>query len=156
MKRFFLAVFLMVAALSCIWAGSLVSKKVYMLIDQDLKSGTGFFSSTLGKIFTGDAVKVVEEKGNWIKVETEGKKMAGWVPAASVTTKKVPKKNSRTTASADEIALAGRGWNSDVENTFKGDRKKAYEIIDRMESVDLDSEKLLEFIKDGGLKEGTE
>ena len=101
-------------------------------------------------------MKVVEEKGNWVKVETDGKKMAGWIPAASVTTKKVPKKNSRTTASADEIALAGRGWNSDVENTFKGDRKKAYEIIDRMESVDLDSEILLEFIKDGGLKEGTE
>lgn len=156
MKRFGLAVFFMAATLSGIWAGSLVSKKVYMLIDQEVKSGTGFFSSSLGKIFTGDTVKVVEEKGNWVKVETDGKKLIGWIPSSSVTTKKVPKSNSRTTASADEIALAGRGWNSDIEKSFRGDMKKAYEMIDRMESINLDSEILLEFIKDGSLKEGTE
>lgn len=156
MKRLGLVVFLMAVTLSGIWAGSLVSKKVYMLIDQDVKSGTGFFSSSVGKIFTGDTVNVVEEKGTWVKVETDGKNLAGWIPASSVTTKKVPKSNSRTTANADEIALAGRGWNSDIEKSFQGNRKKAYEIIDRMESINLDPEILLEFIKDGSLKEGTE
>lgn len=156
MRRFCLVVFLSLSALSWVSAGSLVSKKVYMLVDQDLKSGTGFFSSKVGSLKTGDVANVTEEKGNWVKIEAENKVLSGWVLASCVTTKKVPKTNSRTTADAGEIALAGRGWNSSVEKSFKGIRKNAFDAIDRIEAINLDVQVLLDFIRDGGLREGAE
>ena len=84
--------------------------------------------SYLGKIVTslayGDKVTVQSQDGAWLQVTSSGQ--SGWLHNSALTKKNIVMKSgagAQTSASSGEMALAGKGFNSDVEKQFKDNHK---------------------------------
>lgn len=113
--------------------------------------------SYLGKVVTslayGDKVTVQSQSGAWLQVS--GNNQSGWLHSSALTTKKIVMKGdaaAKTTASSGEMALAGKGFNSDVEKQFKENHKEInFAPIDKMEKIKIPIPELQAFAKEGNL-----
>ena len=147
MKRFVLFISILFLAVTTLFAKE---KKMYVTVkNASVKSGTGFFSEELFSLSYGDSVLLIEEKDSLSKVRN-GKCQEGWVSSASLSKRKIAK--SGFSASADELALAGKGFSAELENSFKKEKKADYASVNKMESRNVDLNELKQFIKDGGLE----
>lgn len=115
--------------------------------------------SFLGKIVTtlsyGDRVRVIKEQGEWVLGENAGSPR-GWIHISALTDDFIElssgSENAETAASSDELALAGKGFNSDVESEFKTRNQDIdFTWIDRMEKVIISPEQMEGFLKMGGV-----
>ncbi len=115
--------------------------------------------SYLGRVLAhlqyADQVEVVRQQGAWTQVQASGQ--TGWVNASALTGKKIELKagadDVRRTASGEEIALAGKGFNSQVEADFKQKNQDIdFTWIDRMETYLVDDAEIATFLHEGGLK----
>jgi SH3-like domain-containing protein len=98
-------------------------------------------------------VTVLEEKSPWIRVRGTGGR-EGWVHQSALTTKKVQLsaggKNVATGAGNDELALAGKGFSAEVEESFKAsDEDLDYTWVDRMETWRVSAEDAEKFLAAG-------
>jgi SH3-like domain-containing protein len=115
--------------------------------------------SFLGKIVAdlayGDQLQVVEEKGGWVKVVMPATEEEGWVHASALTKKTVFLKagdaDVAQTASSSEIALAGKGFNEQVEARYRQEKQLDYTWVDRMEGFTVSWEEIRDFVDQGGL-----
>ena len=114
----------------------------------------------LGRIVTsvqyGDRVDIVTKQGAWNQVRTAGGK-SGWIHESALTRDKIVLKagaqDVNRTASGEELALAGKGFNSDVEADFKSKNKEIdFTWIDRMEKIVVGESQIVTFLREGGLK----
>ena len=113
-----------------------------------------FMGKILATLVYGDRVKVLEEQRGWSKVEAPSGN--GWVSSSALSKKRIVlqagAKDVDSGASSSEVALAGKGFNEQVEDQYKKDTKLDYTWVDRMETfVHLPSE-LISFLQNGGLK----
>lgn len=117
--------------------------------------------SFLGKIVINlnyaDQVTVKQEDKNWYEVVPVNKKNGGWVHVSALSTKRIVlkegSKDIENAASSDELALAGKGFNEQVENDFKKKNKNAdFTWVDKMEKIVISSKEMQSFLKEGGLK----
>jgi uncharacterized protein YgiM (DUF1202 family) len=115
--------------------------------------------SFLGPVVTtiqyADRVEVVAKQGAWVQVRANGQ--TGWVSESALTPKKIVLKagaeDVRRTASGEEMALAGKGFNSQVEADFKSkNRDVDFTWIDRMETYKISDNEIVQFMQEGGLK----
>ena len=142
------------AALVAVWAGpKLVSVQVK---EGHVRSGPSFLSEVIAKLAYGDRVELLGKEGAWSKVGLTGKGRQGWMHSSALTTKKIVLKagarNVEQTASSNEIALAGKGFNADVEREFKAKHKEVdFAWIDQMEKIVVSSAEMLEFVEAGAL-----
>ena len=111
------------------------------------------FGRVVSSLSYGDKVTVEEKNGPWMKVSAPG--AVGWVHSSALTTKTVVMKSgegAQTAASSDEVALAGKGFNAEVESQFKANHKDIdFKWVDRMEKIVVSPAKIKAFIEDGGL-----
>jgi SH3-like domain-containing protein len=120
----------------------------------EVKSSTAFFADTLGSLAYGSPVSVLQEYGKWAQVKSaEPPEISGWVAAASLTSKRIIL-GSATSASADEIALAGKGFNQEVENVYRRNGALNYGAIDAMEAIRIPNRQLFSFLQEGRLARG--
>ena len=119
-----------------------------------LKSSTGFFASTRGTINYGDRVTVLQISGKYAEVRSAANSsLSGWTAISNLSAKQIVSGNT-STASAKEVALAGKGFNQEVENSYKTKGKVNYADVDRTESVTVGDSDLKKFLEDGRLKMG--
>jgi len=116
----------------------------------------------LGKKLTvlkyGDKVESLETQGTWTKIRCADGQI-GWVSTDSLVSEavqlKAGDKDANTRANAEEMALAGRGFNNAVEDQYKRTNAKLdYAWVDRMEkdpAFVVSTEEMLEFLRAGGL-----
>ncbi|MEW5818479.1 MAG: SH3 domain-containing protein, partial [Spirochaetota bacterium] len=80
----------------------------------------------------------------------------GWVHSSALTAKqivlKAGDKDVQQSASSSEVALAGKGFNKEVEAEYKEKNNIDYTWIDQMEKIVFPPDKLLAFLSEGGLK----
>lgn len=113
-----------------------------------------FIGATTGTAVRGTQLKVAEVKGDWYRVTGT---VNGWVHRTSVEERAValsarPGANSGSSASKDEIELAGRGFTPQVEGEYrKANPSLDFAHIDAIETVDVAPEALAEFVYAGGL-----
>jgi len=116
--------------------------------------------SFLGKVVTrvnyGDRIQVLEQQGDWSKVTVAGGQ-SGWIHTSALSKKKIAMKaggqDAQTSASGDELALAGKGFNSDVEADFKAKNQNVdFTWVDKMEKIKVPPESMQQFLKDGGIQ----
>jgi uncharacterized protein YgiM (DUF1202 family) len=116
--------------------------------------------SFLGKVVTkvnyGDQMQVLEQQGDWSKVTTSDGQ-SGWIHSSALTKKKIAMsaggQNAQTGASGDELALAGKGFNSDVEADFKAkNRSVDFTWVDKMEKIKVQPDSMQQFLKAGGIQ----
>jgi SH3-like domain-containing protein len=100
-----------------------------------------------------DRVEVLEEKRGWARVSLSGKQ--GWVHLSALSSKKIVlqagDKNVEQTASSSEVALAGKGFNAQVEAEYKQEKGLDYTWVDRMEQITVSAVEIAAFIEEGAL-----
>ncbi|WP_461257896.1 hypothetical protein [Treponema sp. R80B11-R83G3] len=117
----------------------------------DLKSLAGKKVATLSY---GDKVTVtqVNEKSVEVKSATDPS-LIGWAPSANFSAKKIVV-GSASTTSAKEVALAGKGFNQDIENSYSTQGEVDFADVDKIEAITADETVLMRFIQEGHLSAG--
>lgn len=131
--------------------------------DGAVRATPTFFGKVVATAAYGDRVVLNGEQGAWKKVALPSRGATGWMHESALTKKEIILRpgasDVRAAASSDEIAIAGKGFNTEVEEEFKRkNRDVDFAWVDRMERVIFSEAQLLRFLREGGLilpEEGT-
>jgi uncharacterized protein YgiM (DUF1202 family) len=121
-----------------------------------VRSKPSFLGEVVANVAYGQSVEVLSVQNVWQQVRTgEGK--TGWLHTSALTAKRIGVPTGggsvRSTASSDEIALAGKGFNSKVEAEFKAAHAEIdFAWVDKMEGMNASTAQINAFAKVGGLK----
>ncbi|MCR4953206.1 MAG: SH3 domain-containing protein [Treponema sp.] len=155
MKSIFKKVILLFALISTIsFAYAKPSKKpMYIAMDPaPLREKASAVSAKVGELNYGDEVRVLQEKKNWSLICLyEDESVQGWIPNTALSKKKIVAKGSKTSADADEIALAGKGFNSTIEAVYAEEYEIDYSQVDYVESQSVSEAEIEKFAKEGKL-----
>jgi uncharacterized protein YgiM (DUF1202 family) len=129
--------------------------------ETQVRDAPTYLGKVLGVLMYGARVTVLGQPADapkgWLKVAGPGGKPQGWVNASALTTKEISLKAGGTavaqTASSGDVALAGKGFNADVEAQYKKDKKLDYAWVDAMESYAVEPQRVYLFLSQGGLTE---
>jgi SH3-like domain-containing protein len=121
-----------------------------------VRATPSFLGKILATLSYGDRVEVLENKDSWIKIVPAGKGPSGWMHSSALTEKRIVLKaggkETEVAASGGELALAGKGFNADVEAEFRKQHKDIdFSWIDRMQAIKVPPEKISVFLREGGL-----
>lgn len=121
-----------------------------------LREKASVFGKIVADVKYGDRVDVLVTQGPWVQVRTADGR-AGWMHESSLTRKKLALSSGASdvnrTASGEELAMAGKGFNSQVEADFKSKNATVdFTWIDRMEKYKVSERESLAFLKEGGLQ----
>ena len=116
-----------------------------------------FYSSPIATLRAGESVTQISSQAGWFKVRTS-KGVEGWIHSNSVQGGKLTiaamDKSLKTSATADEVALAGKGFNKQVEDAYKSRNKgMSFGEVDRMLRIKVTPDELRKFLMDGKLAE---
>ena len=154
MKRCLGLLFLLLLIFTNAHAQSLVGKTMYLSVKTaPVKSSAGIFASTVGTLTYGESVTVIQQKNNRVEIKASGSSLTGWTSAGNLTAKRITSSGGAS-ASADELALAGKGFSAEVEKSYRQDSSLNYADIDAMESQSVTDSRLRKFITDGHLAGG--
>jgi hypothetical protein len=126
----------------------------------EVRATAGYLGKVLGVLAYGDKVTIVDQPADakgWVKVTGPDKKLTGWVNLSALTTKEVKltaDAGVQQSASSGDVALAGKGFNADVEAKYKEEQKLDYTWVDKMQAVQVPPETVAAFLTQGGLTEG--
>ena len=120
----------------------------------DLRAKPSFLSSIEGQVAYGDRVSVLQERSGWMEISFKGK--TGWIHGSALTQKKVVlqsgDQDTVRNASGEELALAGKGFNAEVEAEYKTRNPEAdFAAVDRMEKIRVTPEEACDFLQEGGV-----
>ncbi len=132
------------------------TKSKYVTLDPaPLKAKPSSAAKKTGTAEYASAVIVIKEEKGWCYVQlASNKSVEGWIPTSALTDKKIKEKKNATSADADEIALAGKGFNSTIEAVYAEEFEVSFDIVDYIETLGADTEEAVEFARAGKLNDG--
>lgn len=139
------------AAASLVWAaGEMMSVQVK---NGQLRQTPTFLGAVVATVGYGERVTLVKKQDPWFQV-TDTKGHTGWIHSSALTKKRIVmsagEADAQKSVSGDELALAGKGFNSDVEAEFKAQNKDAdFTWVDRMEKMVVTPEESVAFLAGG-------
>ncbi|MCL1926289.1 MAG: SH3 domain-containing protein [Syntrophorhabdaceae bacterium] len=138
-------------------AGTMMSVQVKK---GDVRATPAFLGKIVSTLEYGDRVEVLERKDAWMRIGPTTKSSSGWIHSSALTDKRITlqagSKDAQVAASGGELALAGKGFNAEVEAEFKArNRDLDFSAIDRMQATDIPQERIAAFLKEGGLTDGS-
>lgn len=121
-----------------------------------VRATPSFLGKVVATLAYGDLVETLEEKGGWIRIVPPGKKAPGWMHSSALSHKRIVlkagTKEAELAASSGELALAGKGFNADVEAAFKArNRNIDFTWINRMQNMNVPPGKIQAFVQEGKL-----
>lgn len=121
-----------------------------------LKKTPQFYASTVGTARLGQRLASLDSQGAWFKVASGAK--TGWVHRSAVTERKFrvsASDDSVSETTADEITLAGKGFNQSVEGSYRRKRPKSnFAAVDELARNAVPEKDVLRFVREGGLGGG--
>jgi hypothetical protein len=151
-----LAICLALSAAVLYAAGAPKNKTAYVAVkNAELRTSASFFAGKKGALAYGEAVTIAKEDGKWTLVKSSSNAaLSGWLSSANLTSKRILPA-SGSSASAQELALAGKGFNKEVEDSYKQRQSDLnYKDLDAVESISVPNNRLLVFINEGRLSKG--
>ena len=147
MKKLLLGAVIFISAFA---AFSKVGDKKYVAVKEtQLRDKASVLAKKSLEVKYGEQITVIKEEKSWVLAKTkEGK--SGWIPEKALTKKKVIS-DSTVSANSQEIALAGKGFGEEDEETFKKSSDANYSAVDDMESKTVTEKEVKNFLKDGNL-----
>jgi hypothetical protein len=120
-----------------------------------LRSGPQFFASTVTALKAGDGLLLVSRQADWIQVKT-ATGLTGWIHQSAVEPKKIDilawGKGTKTQASASEVAMAAKGFNKQVEDSYRAKNKNiSFVWVDKMALITVTRAELKAFLQQGKL-----
>ncbi len=102
-------------------------------------------------VYYGTELIVLGSDGDFLQVKVAGKeRQTGWIKQSQTSSRKL---QTTSSANADEIALAGKGFNAEVEGLYAQNTNADFSPVDKIESFESDSDELDEFMSEGNLQE---
>ena len=154
LKLFHLLIFyIFLVFVTIILADTLVVK----VKSTSLRNQPVFYASSVTILSAGESVEKLAEKEGWYRVRTS-KGLEGWLHSSAVQAKKFSLmtlgKAVKTEATADEVALASKGFNQQVEAKYKASNPEvSYAWVDRMLRIQVTPAQLKKFFEEGKLGE---
>ncbi|MDC0336392.1 SH3 domain-containing protein [Pseudodesulfovibrio sp.] len=125
-----------------------------------LREKPGYLSRVVTIVSYGDRVDLKAEEGEWRKVTSVKQGKTGWMHISALTEQEIvlkpTNKDVEAAAQTDELALAGKGFNKQVEDKYKDEKELDYSKVDAMEDYSVSQEDVQKFIKSGDLGKGGE
>jgi len=119
-----------------------------------LKSSTGFFASTRGTLNYGDRAIVLRISGRFAEVRSAlNSSLSGWTPSGNLSVRQIISGNTNS-VSANEVALAGKGFNQEVEDAYRNQGNLNYADVDVVEAITVSEDDLRRFLEEGRLSMG--
>lgn len=123
---------------------------ITVLVQQTtLRRKPQFYAPAAGTAKLGETFDASGPDAGWYKTDS------GYIHASAVTSKAVKVASSSSVgggATADEVTLAGKGFNSQVEQSYGGKHPEAdFAGVDAMERRAASDEAVLEFMRSGAL-----
>ncbi len=151
-KRSILAVALALAGLASLWAAPMS----VIVKETQIRATPTYMGRILGVARYGDRLEVLEKQNGWAKVTLPSGKGQGWVNLSALSSKQVALKAgdaaATSGASSGEVALAGKGFNKEVEAQYRDETRLDYTWIDRMEGYRVSPGEIMAFLQAGGLQ----
>jgi hypothetical protein len=123
--------------------------------DNAVRSDCRFFAPVKLKVVLGDILTVSDYKGDWIQVSAKGVK--GCIHKSAVESRSFAAAGKGAAAggtSADEVSLAGKGFNPQVEAGYRKSGKNLnYAAVDEISKYSVSEKNLETFVQQGGLKQ---
>jgi len=111
-----------------------------------------FYAQPVGELDFGEVVDVTGEQGDWFSIETASG-VQGWVHSTALTGALLSQ-GSQSTDDSDMIMLAGRGFNSDVEDSYAEGKSLPWDKVDMIEAIEVEPSAIETFLQEGMLLEG--
>jgi SH3-like domain-containing protein len=146
------------AALLAVFAGAALAAPMSVQVRNCKVRGT---PSQLGAIVAtvdyGAVVQAGAPQKGWYPVTTADGK-TGWVHESALSRKPIAMRagtnDAATGVSSDEVALAGKGFNEQVEAKLRKEGKLDYTWVDRMAAYNISADQLMKFRMQGHLPGG--
>jgi len=118
-----------------------------------LRSRPSFLGRVTTELQYGTRVTIKAERGSWVKV-TDTLGNTGWIHDSALSEKELKMVagdvSAATGASSDEIALAGKGFSTQVEDEYKkGQPGEGFKWVDKMEAIVISPEQAEAFLAAG-------
>lgn len=136
-----------------VWAAS-DTYSVYVRKGQ-MRQQPSFLGQVIKELPYGEHVEVLSKNPPWLEVK-DAAGDTGWMHISALTSKRVKlqrdESSAKSSATSDEIALAGKGFNQAVESAMKSDRTTAaYDWVDYMEQIVITPAEMQQFLSQGGV-----
>ena len=135
------------------WAAKEMSVQVR---EGQLRNRGSFLGTVVATVAYGDRVTVNQTLAGWCEVaKADG--TAGWIHESALTPKRVELASGTSDArvesvGSEEVALAGKGFNKEVEAEYKKQNKDLdYTWVDWMVQQKVTPEEIVKFLKQGEL-----
>lgn len=140
-------------AAAALTASAALAATVTVLVQQTaVRKRPQFFAPPAATAKLGDVFDASGPDAGWYKVHD------GYIHSSAVTAKKVRLGAGGTVgggATADEVTLAGKGFNADVEKSYSRKNAQAnFAAVDAMEKRSVSEKSVIDFMKKGGLVPG--
>ncbi|MBU0665666.1 MAG: SH3 domain-containing protein [Proteobacteria bacterium] len=124
--------------------------------DCQIRTKPSFLGAVIATVHYGDRLSSVQTKDSWLEVSFGGSKQ-GWIHVSALTDKEITLHPSaqqvNQSASSDELALAGKGFNKQVEEQFRRQNSQInFTWVDKIETYRDSQEEIEKFLKAGELK----
>jgi len=124
--------------------------------ESEIRATPSFLGKIVTKVVYGDRVTVTGKSDSWTEVSFKGSETQGWMHTSALTTKRIILKAGQTNVKSgttqDELSLAGKGFNDQVEASFiKQNKNLDYTWINRMETFEVPPEFMNVFLVQGSV-----
>jgi hypothetical protein len=149
-----LALSLLVLFVSLVLAETLIVK----VQTTNLRKTPKFYGPIIQPLPAGEKIeKVSSQPDGWIQVRTSGG-VVGWIHSSAVEVQKfgllAMNKGLKTQASVSEVSLAAKGFNKQIEESYRSRHKEAdFAGVERMLQIKVPPAQVEEFMKQGKLGE---
>jgi len=152
MRRSAVIVVLLLAAAVLVCAQT---RQMSVTIKEAQARGTPSHLGTIvGTLPYGARVAVLGEQAGWVRVALPSGG-EGWLHSSALTEKRIVLQaggSVQQSASSSEVALAGKGFNKELEDRYRTEKNIDYSWVDRMEKFPVSPEQVAAFYRDGGLQ----
>jgi hypothetical protein len=154
--RKLLAVFAAILILSPAFALDIGDEPAVSVRDAELRTAPGFLAKITARLDYGASVLILEARGDWYRIRAATSGEEGWLHVSAIAEKeelRLGRAEGPATggATSREIALAGRGFNEQVEAQYKSDKGLDFALVDEMETYGRPVEDLAAFFADAGM-----
>jgi len=120
-----------------------------------LRQRPSYLGPVTTEVIYGTRVEVLETRGPWRHVRTPDGK-TGWMHDSALSEKKLGlqagESDAQVAADSDELALAGKGFNEQVERTYREENPQVdYTWVDRMAAWRVTPAESQEFLQRGAI-----
>jgi len=156
MRKKSLVLFLVLVA--AILVGLLMAETLVVKVQTTaVRKSPKFYAAVVKTLKAGDRVEKISVQNDWLQVKTSDG-LTGWLHSSAVQSGKVSliasDQSLKTGASTTEVALAAKGFNKQVEDAYRAQRKDLdYTWVDKMLRIKISEAELEQFLKQGRLAE---